>query len=401
MTVSANTATAVTAGERHRRDPARPGRAAFDAAEFRHRLATTQAAMRERDIDVLLVHTPENIYYLTGYETSGYFEYQALAVPVEGQPVLLIRNVERLNVDEYSCLGEAYLWHDGTDYLAATATIVKGLSPSGRVAIEGHSWFLPADTAVALTGHLDGHSIVGSARLVERIRLVKSPAELAYVREAARLADLAMDAAVAAARPGVSENDVAAAAYAAQIGAGGEYPALPHYISSGDRLELGHAHWTGAELHPGTLVKMEYLGVHRRYHAGLTRPMTIGPPTDPAVPADVELCVDLQDQTLAELRPGASVDALTRHAAQRLADVGRTAPRIRLGYSMGIGFPPIAGEGQTADFRAGASWELAAGMVFHMLSVLRVGLVVSDTVLITESGHERLTRTPRRLLVAG
>jgi Xaa-Pro aminopeptidase len=67
---------------------------------------------------------------------------------------------------------------------------------------------------------------------------------------------------------------------------------------------------------------------------------------------------------------------------------------------MGIAFPPSAGEGQTADFRQGAGWELAAGMVFHMLSVLRVGLVISDTVLITGSGCERLTGTPRRLLVA-
>ncbi len=67
---------------------------------------------------------------------------------------------------------------------------------------------------------------------------------------------------------------------------------------------------------------------------------------------------------------------------------------------MGIGFPPIAGEGQTADFREDATWELQAGMIFHMLSVMRVGLVVSDTILITELGHERLTRTPRELLIA-
>jgi Xaa-Pro dipeptidase len=91
---------------------------------------------------------------------------------------------------------------------------------------------------------------------------------------------------------------------------------------------------------------------------------------------------------------------VTRAAQRRLADSGRSGLKIRLGYSVGIGFPPIAGEGQTADFREDATWELAAGMVFHMLSVLRVGLVVSDTVLITDSGCERLTSTPRRLLVA-
>jgi Xaa-Pro dipeptidase len=389
-----------TADELHQRDPARPRRAAFTDDEFLGRLGATQKAMLARGIDVLLVHAPENIYYLTGYETSGYFEYQTLAVPAEGTPELLVRNVERLNVDEYSWLDGAHVWKDGTDYLAATAAIVNRMGPQGRVALERHSWFMPADTAAALNRHLAGHPIVGSDRLVERIRLVKSESEIAYIRQAAQLADLAMAAALDAARPGASENDVAAAAHAAQIRAGGEYPALPHYISSGDRLELGHAHWTEAVLHEGGLVKMEYLGVRRRYHAGLTRPMSIGTPSDPGVVADVELCVRLQDETFAGLRPGVSVDQLTREAQQRLADSGRPAFRIRLGYSMGIGFPPVAGEGQTADFREGASWELAAGMVLHMLSVLRVGLVVSDTVLITDAGYERLTRTPRQLLVA-
>lgn len=390
----------LVADELHHRDPARPGRAAFTDAEFGRRIRATQQAMLAREIDVLLVHTPENIYYLTGYETSGYFEYQTLAVPAEGTPELLIRNVERLNVDEYSWLDRAHIWRDGTDYLAVTAAIVNRLSRDGRVALEWHSWFMPAATAATLRPQLAGHPLVGSDRLVERIRLVKSDAEIGYIRQAARLADLAMAAALAAARPGATENEVAAAAHAAQISAGGEYPALPHYISSGDRLELGHAHWTDAVLRAGDLVKMEYLGVRRRYHAGLTRPVSIGGPADPAVRADVDLCVRLQDETFTELRPGVRAADVTRAAQQRLAGSGHSGLKIRLGYSMGIGFPPIAGEGQTADFRESATWELAAGMVFHMLSVLRVGLVVSDTVLITDSGCERLTGTPRRLLAA-
>ena len=388
------------ADELHVRDATRPGRRAFPSDELRGRVAATQARLRSRGIDVLLVHAPENICYLTGYETSGYFEYQTLVVPADGEPELLIRNVERLNVDEYSWLDHAHVWRDSSDYLAATAAIVDGMTTSGTVALERHSWFVPADTADGLAHHLAGHRIVGSERLVEHQRLVKSSAEITYVRQAAELADLAMAAAVEAAGAGVTERDVAAAAHAAQISAGGEYPALPHYVSSGDRLELGHAHWTEAVLRAGGLLKMEYLGARRRYHAGLTRPVSIGPPEDGSIAADVELCVRLQDETFDQLRPGASVDRITRDAQRRLAAAGRAAPRLRLGYSMGIGFPPIAGEGQTADFREGATWELRAGMVFHMLSVLRIGLVVSDTVVITGTGCERLTRTPRSLLVA-
>lgn len=377
------------AGEDHRNQ-------AFSKDEFDRRVQQTQQRMAELDLDVLLVHTPENIYYLSGYETSGYFEYQVLAVPAAGEPELLIRNVEQLNVDAYTWLPHAQIWRDGTDFIEATARIAKAFSGRGRVGIEKHSWFVTAAVAEGLASALPDHDVVACGRLVETIRLVKSPAELVYVRQAATIADLTMAAAVSAAAAGANELAVAAAAHSAQILAGGEYPALPHYVSSGARSELGHATWTDKELVEGELLKMEFLAVKRRYHAGLTRAVHVGPaPAD--VRHDAQLCLDLQDETFKQLRPGALTDELTRDARDRLAATGRTPIKMRLGYSMGIGFPPIAGEGLTADFREGSGFPLKAGMVFHMLSVLRVGLVFSDTVVITDSGYERLTRTPRVL----
>jgi Xaa-Pro aminopeptidase len=383
----------------HSVTPGRARRTAFSEAEFRARIAAVQREMHIAGFDVLLVHAPENIYYLTGYETSGYFEYQVLVVPARGDPELLVRIVERMNVDEYSWMDRARVWRDGTDYFSVTAEMVKAVKSRGAVGLERHSWFVTADVASELERRLPLHELVGSNRLVERLRLVKSDAEIHYVRRAAGLADIAMSAALEASVAGATERDIAAAAHAAQIIAGAEYPALPHYVSSGARLEVGHAHWTETEVHDGSLLKLEFLGVTRRYHAGLTRPAVIGHASD-VLREEVALCVALQDQTLADVRPGASVDKLTREARARLADTGRPAFKIRLGYSMGIGFPPIAGEGQTADFREDATWTLQAGMVFHMLSVMRVGLVVSDTILINEFGHERLTRTPRELLIA-
>jgi Xaa-Pro dipeptidase len=382
--------------EYHAVDPAHPRRMAFSEIEFRERLVAVQTAIVAQGLDGLLVHTPENIYYLTGYETTGYFEYQVLVVPSVGEPALLVRNVERLNVDEYSWLPGAYVWKDGTDYFELTRALVVASVPGPRVGIEKHSWFVTASVSEALVERLDGHVLVASGRLVETNRLVKSPAELIYVRQAAGLADLAMTTAVEQARNGASELELAAVAHAAQIRAGGEYPALPHYVASGYRTELGHAHWSDRRLVTGDLLKLEFLGAKRRYHAGLTRPVFIGRvPADLRVDADI--CVRVQDETFAALAPGVSVDHVVRAAHAALRAAGKEAFRIRLGYSMGIGFPPIAGEGQTADFREGATLVLEAGMVFHMLSVMRVGLVISDTVLITPTGHERLTTTRRTL----
>lgn len=378
------------------RSSGRAGSQPFPRAEFAGRLARVQAAMTASGLDVLLVHTPENLTYLTGYETSGYFEYQVLAVPAEGEPELLIRNVEQGNVDEYTWLPEAHIWLDGTDFVAATAGIVAGLAANGTVGIEAHSWFVTASIAERLEYALAGYRVVAAGRLVETIRLVKSPAELDCVRIAAAIADTTMSAAIGAAAEGVSELEVAAAAHSAQVLAGGEYPALPHYVTSGDRSEIGHATWTAKTLARGELLKLEFLGVHRRYHAGLTRAVHVGP-ADAEIADAARLCVALQDATFAQLRPGASTDQLTRDAAARAEAAGLTPIKMRLGYSMGIGFPPIAGEGQTADFRVGSPIALEAGMVFHMLSVMRVGLVFSDTVVITSDGFERLTQTPRVL----
>jgi Xaa-Pro dipeptidase len=355
-----------------------------------------QEALNERGLDGLLVHTPENLAYLTGYETSGYFEYQVLVVPASGEPRLLVREVERGNVDEHTHLPGAHTWSDGSDPVRATAWLVERTIDGGRIGLETHSWFVTADVAGELAAALAGRRLLPAGRLVEQLRLIKSDREIGYVREAARLADVAMAAAVGTARAGATELDVAAAAHAAQISAGSEYPALPHYVSSGYRTELGHANWSGRQLAAGDLLKLEFLGVRRRYHAGLTRPAFVGRPPGQLV-AEVARCISVQDETFAMIEPGASVDRITRATRELLSRLGAGAPHMRLGYSMGIGFPPTAGEARTADFREGTPVQLAAGMAFHMLSVVRIGLVVSDTVLVTDGGHERLTRSERRL----
>src|SRR5258705_7513185 len=301
------------ADEYHRIDPTHTRRAAFGEEEFKTRVGGVQRAMTAKELDGLLVHTPENIYYLTGYETTGYFEYQVLVVPATGDPQLLIRNVERLNVDEYSWLPGAHIWKDGTDFLESTRALVGSVVPGRRVGIEKHSWFVTAAIADALRDRLTQHELIDAGRLVETIRLAKSPAELVYVRAAAQLADIALEAAIRSAREGATELEVAAAAHDAQIRAGSEYPALPHYVSSGYRTELGHAHWSGRRLATGDLVKLEFLGVKRRYHAGLTRNAVVGVATADVL-ADTALCIAVQDETFAALLPGIVVDHIVPFA---------------------------------------------------------------------------------------
>jgi len=100
---------------------------AFTTEEFIVRLRKVQSEMRNRGVDLILLHSPENIYYLTGYQTSGYFAYQVLCVPTEGMPVLLVRYLERGNIPEYSWLENYETWKEGDNVVVRTVNVIDQL----------------------------------------------------------------------------------------------------------------------------------------------------------------------------------------------------------------------------------------------------------------------------------
>lgn len=372
-------------------------RQAFSTDEFAGRLARVREQMQTREIDVLLVSTPENIYYLTGYQTSGYFAYQALIIGEAGAPMLLIRHLERGNVAEYSWLSEIVTWKEGDDFVAKTLDLLRAASADNKsVALEKGSWFLTVTVAEALIAGLSSSRIVDAKLLVEHVRLVKSETELEFLRRAARIAELEQRTAWSAISATASEAEVAAAVFQAGIAAGCEYTGLPHHIMSGDRYEVGHANWSGRQIRRGELVLLELYGCVERYHATQMRTVSAGPPSDAAKRAS-DLVIAAQDAALAAMRPGASardIDAAVRCPLRRM----RPDYVNRTGYSIGIGFPPRTGEWDIADFNEQEDWPLRENMVFHMLALAQ-GVGISETVLVTKTGIERLTAQNSRELV--
>jgi len=373
-------------------------RQAFSTAEFQARLARVREQMQSRHIDVLLVSAPENIYYLTGYQTSGYFAYQALIIAETAAPLLLIRHLERGNVAEYSWLADAVTWKEGDDIVAITLDLLRAAGASNRcVGIEKRSWFLTVAVVEAVAAGLSSSRIVDASLLIDRIRLVKSAAEIGCLRRAARIAELEQRAAWAAISATVCESDVAGAIFNTGIRAGCEYTGLPHHMLSGYRTNVGHANWTGKQIRRGELILLELYGCVERYHATQMRTVSVGPPSDAAKRAS-EIVIAAQDAALAAMRPGASaraIDALVREPIRRI----RPDYVNRTGYSTGIGFPPRTGEWDAADFNEQEDWELKENMVFHMLALAQ-DFGISETVLVTPNGIERLTATnPRELVV--
>src|SRR5687768_4981434 len=151
----------------------------FSLDEYRQRLDAVRAGMAQRGIDVALVSIPENIYYLTGYTTLGYYMYQVLMLPLDGEPLLLTYREERINVDRLSWLERHVDYSVVDDPIEVTVDAVRSFGVAGRtLSVEESGYFFPIRTYRRLTAALDDVRWVDGSGLVEAARLVKSDAEL-------------------------------------------------------------------------------------------------------------------------------------------------------------------------------------------------------------------------------
>jgi Xaa-Pro dipeptidase len=380
---------------------------AFTVTEYRQRLARVQEEMRSRGLDLLMVYWPENLYYLTGYHTVGYFGYQVLFVPGAGDPLFLVRRLERQNVRDLTWLGECEVYQDTEDPLDATVRVLRdrGWDRTG-IGVELDAWFLTTRHFLGLRKRLGRFDPADASQLVNRIRLVKSAAELRYIRAAAQAADAATAAAVRAIRPGVREQDVAGELHRALYRAGSTYLGHPPLLGSGPRSARAFVTWSDRVIRDNEPVHLEPAGCVRRYHAVLIRTIHVGPPRDKKLLRLVDLSLEGLHDGLAKLRAGvtsAEVDDALKGPARR-AGFGDLA-FSRGGYSVGIGFPPDWGEGRTQSIKQGDPTVLQADMTFHVLSNLwyegKTLVAFSETARVTDSGAEVLTRFPRELIVRG
>src|SRR5262245_30969660 len=208
--------------------------AAFNKAELDARVAAARRELREAGIDVFIVTSPENIFYLTGQQTPGYYTFQALLLPVDAEPHFVVRQLELNNMVANTFLANVHPYPDGANFISLTVDLIQRLGWQGkRIAIDERGWFLPIAVYKALLARLD--TLRDGAGLIEQLRAIKSPAELAAMRKAATYVDAGMKAGLGAMRAGATENDVVAAMMSAAITAGSEYLGMEPLMSSGPR----------------------------------------------------------------------------------------------------------------------------------------------------------------------
>ena len=382
------------------------GQLPFPNAEYERRLASLRKSMARQDLSAFISFTPENIYYLTGHDSPGYYFYQACVVTHEGLPVNVLRRIETTNTIWHSWSRRVVGYEDRQDPVAATLALLDELAVSGkRIGMEAESFFVTPKRYEALRAGIEQRSgSVVDTQLVELLRLIKSQSELAYIRRGARVVEKAMRAAIAASSEGATEDTVAGAMWQAMASAGGEYAGLPPFITSGPRSSLCHATWAGRRYERGDVLAYELPGVVKRYVAPLFRCGTVGAAPDDARRL-ADACISSLEAAIAAIRPGASSGEV--HAASRRNFEKKGYGELhghRTGYSVGINYPPDWGEGQIMSLWSGDDRQLAPGMTFHLVPGVFVPnkfiINISETVLVTETGCEPITQFPRELFVA-
>ncbi len=378
----------------------------FSDAEFDRRLAGVRRTMAGQELAAFVSFTPENIYYLTGHDSPGYYFYQACVVTPDRPPINVLRRIETTNTLGRGWARLAVAYEDREDPVAATLGLLHELGVTAKtVGAEADAWFVSPRRYAALRRGLEqaGGRLADTADVVEEQRVIKSAEELGHIRAAARAAERGMHAAIAASREGVTENEVAAATSAELIRAGAEYAGLPPFITSGPRTSLCHSTWAGRRYEAGDVLNYELPGVVKRYCAALFRCGTVGRPSA-EVAGRAAAAREALEQVIAAIRPGATSGEV--HGASKAAfhrhGLGAMLGH-RTGYSVGINYPPDWGEGWLMSIWDGDDRPLRAGMTFHLVPGVydlgRYTIIISETVLVTEHGCEVITRFPRDLFV--
>ncbi|MEI4263742.1 M24 family metallopeptidase [Roseovarius sp. D0-M9] len=380
----------------------------FERSEFDKRLADTRKLMQRDGLDALIVFAQESHFYLTGFDTKGFVFFQCAVVTADDAPVtLLTRRPDLEQARRTSIIEDIRLWYDapGVDPTSELQEILteKGLK-GARVGVELRSFGLTGDNHELLRQRFtDWCTLVDASYLVRELRLIKSEAEIAYVRQAAELADQSLEAMVAASGPGVFEGRIAAAGIAPILEGGGDMPPSGPVLGSGDRALLVRSASGYRHLDEEDQLTIEHAGSYRHYCACLMRTLTIGE----AGAAHRDMFSATRDAMAAmtdAARVGNTIGQIDDAHRATFDAAGYNAARMSAcGYSLGATYAPSWMD-VPPMIHSGNDMPIRAGMILFLHAILidgprNLAMSAGYTILTRESGApEVLSRLPLELI---
>ena len=377
----------------------------FPRDEFDLRINRTRQAMAAAELDGLVLFRQESMFYLTGYDTSGYSMFQAMYLGLDKGPTLLTRSADRIQSRNTSIVEDIQIWIDQEDASPAI-DLRRILKTNGctnqRIGIEYHAYGLTGQRALMVNEALEGLCrLVDASDLVRLIRLVKSDLELEYVRKSGAICDTILQTSINHTRPGNTVKSVYGAMMSTLLCEGGDPTASRWPMGAGEAAVFCRYHTGDEMIASQDQVVFEPAAAYRHYHTCMMYNILTGN-VDPRHQAMNDACVDALDACQQLLTVGNTVGDLYAAHEETMHTHGFShAALSACGYSVGISYPP-----SWMDWPM--IWKdnpqtLEAGMVFFLHMILlddRTGLsmCIGETAIVTESVCEPVNRIPRTII---
>jgi len=385
----------------------------FELSEYQDRVGRVLRSMEAHGIDTLLVTNPANMCWLTGYDGWSFYVHQMVIVsPKLPEPLWVGRLMDANAAKVTTYLRPENIYGYPDKYVQSTerhpmdyvADLLRDKKiDGGRIGVEMDTYYFTAACYTSLVAGLPNAEITNGMGIVNWQKIVKTPAEIAYQRQAAQIVDAMMTAGIDAIEPGVRQCDAVSEIYRVMASGtpefGGEYSSIVPMLPTGEGTSTPHLTWTDEPFKTGEATILELAGVRKRYNCPFARTVHLGKP--PQKLADTEkVVVEGLNNAMSAARPGVTAEEVEAVWSQTIAKHG-IEKESRIGYSTGLNYPPDWGE-STLSLRPGDRTVLQENMVIHIIPGIWMddwGLEISECVLITPDGGQPFCTYPRELVV--
>ena len=370
--------------------------AAFSKEDIERRHSRAREMMAAKGLDALLVTNEENFQYFTGATGSLALHYSStrpavLVFPLVGEPVAIVGAmiVDTIHMSTYISDARGY-----TDVLSFPVNMVedaiRGLGPRvKRVGVElgmEQRMGVPVGDYLQLVGSVPEVSFEDAADIFVKLRMVKTPEEVEYMRQAAAITGRARQRLFREVVPGMTERDVVRRLRALILEEGGDRTSFVHLTAD---LPVSQTQFhLDRPLKRGGLLYIDAGAYVRNYTIDYARFATLGPASSEQIRGHSVLLEANRRMTEA-LRPGLTCAELHEIGAEVIEESGfEVAPVGRMGHGQGIQLtepPSVSPDDQTV---------LEEGMIISTEPEVGLNLLWEDVHVITADGSEQLTLEP-------
>ena len=383
----------------------------FSNKEFISRINKVKLNMIKKKIEILLISNPANQFYLTGYDGWSFYTPQMVLIYLnETQPYWIGRKMDAVGAKFTSFLDKNHIISYPDTYVASNtkhpmnflAEFIKQKKwHKKNIGVEMDDYYYSAKWHQILKKNLSQAKFIDAFLIVNWVRMIKSDQELLYMEQAGQIANLAMKNAMKKAKPGIRQCDVIAELNKTTTSGtkkiGGTFTCKPPNAMVGEYCSAPHLSWTDKKLKKNEIFYLELGGAKHRYHVPLARCIYMGKAPDKILMV-AKIIKEGLNSVLDKVKPGVTGHDL-ENVWKKVISKYKIEKDSRIGYPVGIGYPPTWGE-LTTSLRKGDKNVIRENMTFHCIPAIwmeKFGIVISETFVVKKNGAQRLTNYKQKL----